>query len=558
MNKLQEETNVGNYVWRGRKKIDLVKEEDRFTVISPDPHMIEKLSVLNGVHELSQLTPNIYKIKTSSTEREQLMSIMRSQDTNLVVHHAYRPKGSDGTIYYLTNQINLSFKAGTPETKIEQLLEKYKLILIQAYDQPSLTYLVGVTSDSKENPIKVSNRLMEEPEIEYAEPNMINRFQPMYIPSDNLFPKQWHLNPTAGLFVDRNASVFAPDAWDLTKGNRSIVVAVIDDGFDLSHPDFQGEGKIVFPKDYSDNDSWPFPEGEDYHGTPCAGVAVAEENGQGVVGVAPGCSLMPIRINFNLIMDDRKFKEIFEETAIHADVISCSWGPAPANAPLPAIVEDTFTRISVSGGPRGKGCVICFAAANFNAPINNPDPNQIFRWRDYEGRARETRGAILNGNAVHPNVVAVAASTSMNRHSEYSNWGKEISVCAPSNNFDPRLSRYAPGLGIWTTDNENGGFDSGIFTGRFGGTSSATPLVAGISALMLSANPNLTAKEVKEILQRTADKIADDQPDLEGNKRGRYDQNGHSEWFGYGKVNAFKAVQEAKRLAQPAMEPQTI
>ncbi|WP_093471051.1 S8 family serine peptidase [Paenibacillus popilliae] len=135
-----------------------------------------------------------------------------------------------------------------------------------------------------------------------------------------------------------------------------------------------------------------------------------------------------------------------------------------------------------------------------------------------------------------------------------------MSVCAPSNNFNPMdPKKFAPGLGIWTTDNESGGFTLGSrYTGDFGGTSSATPLVAGVAALMLSANPDLRAAEVKTILQLTADKIQDTLPDHNGNNRGTYDQKGHSEWFGYGKVNAAKAVKEAKRRPGGVRKPQSV
>ena len=111
-----------------------------------------------------------------------------------------------------------------------------------------------------------------------------------------------------------------------------------------------------------------------------------------------------------------------------------------------------------------------------------------------------------------------------------------------------------PGLGIWTTDNERYGedFTSGSrFTGYFGGTSSATPLVAGIAALVISANPGLSAIEVKQILQETVDKIEDSQPDpVLGLNKGSYDGNGHSEWFGFGHVNAARAVQRARELLE--------
>ena len=215
-------------------------------------------------------------------------------------------------------------------------------------------------------------------------------------------------------------------------------------------------------------------------------------------------------------------------------------------------MKDKFTELTLNGGPRKKGCVICFAAGNYNAPINAPD-NENFDWyHPGYGDIFGTPGPIINGNCAHPDVVAVSASTSLNKKAAYSNWGKEISVTAPSNNWHPiDQQEYVPGRGIWTADNEASGTGFTLnskYTGDFGGTSSATPLVAGIAALCISANPDLTAKQVKKILEETTDKIEDKEPDMVlGNKKGTY-KRGHSEWFGYGKVNAAKAVKKAKAM----------
>ena len=202
-----------------------------------------------------------------------------------------------------------------------------------------------------------------------------------------------------------------------------------------------------------------------------------------------------------------------------------------------------------SGGPRGKGCVIVFAAHNYNAPIKDLENkngvsylagNRVYRHND----------PIWNGDASHPDVLCVSASTSLNKKAAYSNWGKEIDICAPSNNYHPLdVRKKLKGRGICTTDNFNVGdyfSPNSRYTTQFGGTSSAAPTVAGVAGLVLSANPSLTAKEVKQIILDTADKIEDFEPDIVlGNRKGHYDENGHSEWFGYGKVNAFRAVQKA-------------
>jgi subtilisin family serine protease len=540
----------GLYVWRGGQRIELEKETDRFTVMPNSKDHLNRMRNAPGVHGIKAITNQVFKVETTPVERDTTMATLRSDTFGAIVHHAYRPKGSDGTIFYLTDKIFVSFKPEAGIAQINKLLEKYSLKVLKDYEKEKNTFLLRITTSSGVNPLKIANMLAEEKLVISAEPNMVNRFAASFIPPDPYFSRQWHLRAKTDVQLVDGASVEAPAAWDITRGKRSIVVAVIDDGFDLQHPDFRGKGKVVFPKDYIDGDASPFPESAegDYHGTPCAGVAIAESNGSGVVGIAHGCSFMPVR--FPLSADDDLLIDIFEETAAHADAISCSWGPPPVYAPLSLMFSKTITRLAAKGGPRGKGCVICFAAANFNAPVNDLVNKSGFVWLQYNGTLRRTEGPILNGNAAHPGVIAVAASTSLNKHAAYSNWGKEISVSAPSNNFHPLdPQKFVPGRGIWTTDNENygQGFTAhSRYTGQFGGTSSATPLVAGVAALVLSANPKLTAAQVKDILQNTADKIVDTDPDpILTTNRGQY-INGHSDWFGAGKVNAARAVEEAK------------
>ncbi|MEL7223177.1 MAG: S8 family serine peptidase, partial [Bacteroidota bacterium] len=155
-------------------------------------------------------------------------------------------------------------------------------------------------------------------------------------------------------------------------------------------------------------------------------------------------------------------------------------------------------------------------------------------------------------------VIAVSASTSQDSHANYANRGREVSVCAPSNGDWPIIAARASwDQGInWETGNFKfwrDGRDRGRNYKHFGGTSSSTPLVAGICALILSANPELTAREVKDILQKTADRIG---------HPSEYDSKGHSLKYGYGRVNADKAVAEAIRRrdanqpAPPVVETQ--
>ena len=548
------------HLQRGGDIINIAKEVEYFTAILPDRQLLKSVVQISEVQKVKQVFRQVYKIKTSESNRDGIMNQLRKDlKTKGVIHHAYHPAGDSTTRYYITDTVIVRFSKKIKASEINEILELHGLQFVKGYRDRPNTYLLKVTSTAGKNPVKLSQDLIQNVNVEMAEPNLVNRFTRAYTPKDDLYKEQWHLKSKTGIELVKGADVDAPAAWDITRGNRKVVVAVIDDGFDLNHPDLRGDGKkIVHPKDFVDGDAFPFPKAanNDYHGTPCAGVAIGEENGSGIIGIAPDCSFLPIR--FDLAADDNTLYEIFDYAGSYADVISCSWGPVPVNAPLHSLLRKKFTELAKNGGPRKKGCVIVFAAGNFNAPLNDP-MNKSFKWRHPSVGVVNTPGPIINGNCAHPDVVAVAASTSQNRKSAYSNWGKEVTVAAPSSNWHPLdPSAKVPGRGIWTTDNETFGLDftsSSRYTGSFGGTSSATPLVAGIAALMISANPKITAKEVKTILQDTADKIEDDQPDivLKHNK-GKYTR-GRCDWFGYGKVNAAKAVKAAKNLGKSVTTP---
>lgn len=543
---------------RGGFRIELDKEPNFFTTIIEDQSTLEKVRSISGVEKLEKIHGRSFRVKVEPEKLDDAMKEVRSREVKAICHHAYHPLNDKSTRYYLTDQVIVRFQRGTSIARKEDIISKHYLRFSKKMGDPD-TYLLQLTKSTGKNPIKCCGDLVEYEEITYAEPNLINRFHNHSRPSDELFSRQWHLEASDDVQLLGNADVGALEAWEITKGSRDVVVAVIDDGFDLSHPDLSGTGKIVAPKDFIDGDAKPFPEAAagDYHGTPCAGVAIGEENGQGIVGIAPNCAWQPIR--FNLAAEDHELWEIFDFASKHADVISCSWGPVPVFAPLSQLLYDKMTEIASSGGRRGKGAVILFSAGNYNAPLYAPN-NESFDWFVPMYGLQRTTGPILNGNAAHPDVMAIASSTSLNTKSAYSNWGSEISVAAPSSNFHPIDNQvWVPGRGIWTTDNDQFGTDftpNSRYTGDFGGTSSACPLAAGIAALVISANPQLTGKQVRQIIEETTDKIEDPTPDpVLGFQKGGYDRQGHSEWFGYGKINAAKAVKRALEVEVDASVP---
>lgn len=546
--------DVGSYIWRGGEKIYLHKDDKRFTAQMKGRARPGVLGAETGCEHVDTFTgPNLEEFKVEDPEDlDFAMEKMRDREDVAFASHVYTLADDPGSEMYLTDEVTIQFKPDTSDSQIEEIVNRYHLELEQPVEGLERTYVCRVTNQATENTIKIANRLHDEPQVLLAEANIAVRQEDAYRPLDPLYPRQWHLFNEGGPFLDAKAHIDAERAWDITRGERRVIVAVADDSVDLSHPDFQGEGKIVAPIDFRGNDFEPLPEAsDDNHGTACAAVAVAEENGRGSVGVAPGCALMPIRTSG--FIDDNSIEALCNWVIDNnASVLSCSWSAASRFFNLSLRMKAALTRAATKGRG-GKGCVVLFAAGNSNRPVNGtvdeqdwPDntPNGSTRW--------------VNGFAVHPNIIAVSASSSLATKSAYSNWGREISVCAPSNNVPPptypRITQPTPGRGIVTADRVGpSGYSSSDFTTRFGGTSSATPVVAGLAGLILSVHPDLTAAEVKEIIEISADKIEDPAADLQlGNRFGTYDDDGHSLWFGYGRVNAFAAVSEAVRRRDAA------
>ncbi len=557
------EDSVGIILQRGGDELILERTPDRFTAM-PTPGALPDW-VTEIPAEPNQRLPrtDFVEFIVDPQERDRAMERARENPNVAFVSHVYTVKEAPLTRVYLTAQISIQFAQDTPLQRINAIALAAGLTQSQPIAGVPNAFVFIVTKAALENPIKITNRLTALPEVQIAEPNIIIEAQALYRPRDPLYPQQWYLNHNGGNQLTAGSHVDVERAWDTTRGNRGIVIAVADDGMDLNHPDLQGAGKIVAPRDFKDRDFIPQPvSSEESHGTACAGVCVAEENGSGIVGVAPGCALMPIRTTG--FLDDDSVEQLFNWASSQgAAVISCSWAPAAVNFPLSMRQSAAIAR-AARDGRQGRGCVIIFASGNANRPINGTINESGWPNNAVSGSTRW-----LAGFAVHPDVIAVSACTSLAKKSAYSNWGGQISVCAPSNNAPPgvwlpetgyiltppQVRTSLPGLGILTSDRTgSAGYSSGDFTGDFGGTSSATPVVAGVAALVLSVNPYLTAVEVRRILQDTADKIVDLDPDPQfGFRKGTYSSAGHSEWFGYGKVNAFRAVQAAKaRLTTPS------
>lgn len=518
MSKLTVKSGKGELTLKKSDSLVGLKRAQTRGVDDPDYVEVEVFKNLGGF--------NVVSLKKDGDTIDKKLDEVREADEVEVGTHVYFAEGSNKPMI-ATGEIFIIFAEGVSEEEQRIVLEEYALELLE---RRSATRIVARVTAQSPNPLKVANALQAISLVKIAEPDLDvpldeYAFAP---PRDALLDHQWHLK-NSGYVADVNfrlkkdADAKVVDAWNRlgNTGSNKVTIAVIDNGFDLSHPDLKG--KVYKPFDLW-NQSSELLQGDKRftHGTPCASVAIASSNGSGMVGAAPRSRFMPISgTSFSL----RATEQMFDYCVKHgADIISCSWGTTDPNFNLSAMKEAAITRAATKGR-NGKGCIILFAVGN----------------DDFD---------FVNFYSAHPDVIAIAACTSQDQHANYSNRGREVSVCAPSNGDWPILAARAwwdEGLS-WESGNYKfwrDGRSRGKHYKHFGGTSSATPLVAGICALILSANPDLTAREVKEILQQTADKIG---------RPSEY-SNGHSVKYGYGRVNADRAVAEALRRREVKKPP---
>lgn len=459
---------------------------------------------------------------------DQKLDALRAQPEVSVGTHVWVFDGEEDSPMIPTGYLYIEFKEGTPYEKQQALMEEFNLNIRQVVS--SEAYRVTTTPESP-NPVKCAMLLQKKRIVKVAEPEFMAKpvTGDFDQPNGKFISSQWHHENNGGQIpiIDVPNAVYGTQhfrkgadakvraAWAALKslGSKNIKIAVIDTGFATDHPSLRGDGtKIrnsfnaanrtadVSPWFQASNGSW----GVFSHGTSCAAVAAGALDSQGVLGAAPNARIIPIKLD---VLSDDAIQKAFEHAMLNgADIISCSLG-FPKPVPLSTYVSNYISRVAREGR-NGKGLPIFIAAGNANPASNNqPRPVSDF--------------------AAHPDVMCITASNSLDESSSYTFYGPNAFLCAPSNGND--------GVGITTaTVSASGGSLVHGYTSRFGGTSSATPLAAGVCALMLSANPNLTLAEIKDILRRSADKISSG-----------YDANGRSPRLGYGRLNALRAVQMA-------------
>lgn len=312
-------------------------------------------------------------------------------------------------------------------------------------------------------------------------------FETRGVPNDPFFGMQWHLRNTSLPGVD----IGAVEAWGLGYTGTGVVICIVEGtGFQLTHPDLAGNVNLSLAQSSSLVSN---------HMTNVAGIAGAVgNNGQGVAGVAYNAQLSQA-----LIGSDMQTASALLRLNNGNHIKNNSWGPTDNGLidPMPAVIRDALIS-STSNGRDGLGTIFVWAGGNGLTSNDRVD-------YDPYASSRYT--------------IAVGAVGNDDRQASYSEPGSSL-----------LLSAYSSGgtLGITTTASNSG------YTFTFGGTSASSPIVAGVVALMLEANPGLTWRDVQHILVDSVRPIDPDDERWVLNGSGRLVNEG----YGFGMVDAPAAV----------------
>jgi PKD repeat protein len=358
---------------------------------------------------------------------------------------------------------------------------------------------------------------------------------PAAVPSDPLYPDHWGHNNTAQLpdldwggtyghtlpttvgtpGFDANAQA----AWDASQGYGSagVVIAILDSGVDIDHPDL----RLVTGYDFGSGDSNPDDNSASPgHGTACAGVAAAVNNGTGAVGIAAGCSIMPCKVANNA--GTMYFSSI--QSALYwaadngADIISMSLGAAISSDPA----TDSAIQYAYNAG-----VTILAATGNENAStISYPANNAYVIGVGAASPCGDRKRSSSSPSEVNPGVNTDPRGYTCDGERWWgSNYGTNSADAAGA------VDILAPTILPTTDIGGNGGYTSGDYEPFFNGTSCATPYAAGVAALIKSANPSYTPAQVRDALVGTAQDIVNVESGA-----------GWDRYSGYGMVDAAAAV----------------
>jgi subtilisin family serine protease len=347
-------------------------------------------------------------------------------------------------------------------------------------------YLLKCAARNGFDVLSEANRLAEDRRVVWAEPDMAFSAKGALVPNDPLYPDLWGLHNTGQLGGTPGEDMRCEAAWDITQGDSTVKILLLETGVDLAHPDLH----VIPGFDFTNSSGDGSPVATcDNHGTMMAGCITAKiNNSLGVVGVAPGCVVLPARIGVSL-----------GPPCNNAWTGNISWSAS-------ALYWGQTQGARVSDNPN--------VYAGGSSAIANAYTSTKAGGMVHFAPAGDGARGIVEYPARYPTVNAVSALSPAGTLASISSYGPGLDLCAP-------------GESIESTDRSGtDGYVAGDYT-SMSGTSLACSYAAGVAALVLSRNPTATAEQVEQRLYCSARDLG---------------IPGYDSVYGYGCVNAYAAI----------------
>ncbi len=524
--------SVDNYIAVKFKDNTSVQEMDRVTgIISPltkSKNYFTASSTGNSKYSVSiiELEENVLQNPFVIDDIKQKLLTYQSV-SYLGVCYRY----NDKVLHFSTGEVIVKFKKNVSSKDISNLNKLFGSAIIEQVSSFENTYLISIDPLSSDDVFDLSNRFAITQFVEFAHPNFIrsgmllevnkkesetytlnknNNTNPKglttdFTPNDTLIPRMWNIRNTGTNIPDNIQGIPGCDmnmiaAWDIRTGNPNVIIAIVDTGIDTNHTDLRpnlSDRRLWY--DAYENDQTPYDEY--YHGTGVSGVTSAVGNNiAGSAGIAFSSQVMPVRVfgpypqafTTDLILA----KGLNWSWQHGASVINCSWGGG-----IPGSLVTFAIQNAVNFGRNGKGVVVFGGSGN-------ADTNLVI----YPASMPEVIGV----GGISP-CYQRKSKVSCDNIGGVQNWGAT---------YGEGMEIVAPCTYVGTTELGGGWCICG------NGTSVSSPMAAGVAALMLSKNINLSGDSVKIIIEKYARKVGNYSYNIQK-------ENGlWNEEMGYGLIDA--------------------
>lgn len=468
------------YYYKG-KKMPLAVNDNKVCVSIPknkEGTCKELLKDINVLDTIIDTDFNINIIRRSDLNKLSASNSWRKELKFILLSSCYNT--IDGSEVFSTPYLNVRLKKSQDINLLSLYAERYRLRILKQDPFLPLWYILSVTSETGSSALDVANTLWESGDFAASEPDLSSN--DLTCSYDPMFSLQWGLQNSSNPGID----ISVTPAWNYATG-KNVKIAILDTGVDLNHIDLSAN---ICNLSY-DTETYSSPSiVHSYHGTHCAGIAAAvKDNNIHIAGVAPDATIVSISNSLEGSTNSRlkRADGIIWAYTHGADIISNSWHSTTHHAAIDEAIQEAFRY-----GRQGKGCVIVFASGNGSS-------NNVA----YPANCNDT---ILAVGAIRREGLRIGIS-----------------------NYGTKLDLVAPGHNIYSTIPNN---QTLIDTG----TSMACPHVAGVAALILERNSELTVNQVNSIICSNAYKISGvdfniTKPDGSWNEE-----------YGYGLVNAYYSV----------------